>query len=258
MRTPISYYGGKQQLASKILAKIPEHQIYVEPFLGGGAVFFAKAPSPLEVINDINSLLITFYRVSQQAFEALEKEITATLHSRTLHQDAKTIYDNPHLFPPLKQAWAVWVLASMSFGGKLDGSYGYDRTGSTDLKIRNKRRAFTKDLALRLQQVDIECTDALRIIKSRDTEATFVYADPPYIGSDQGHYDGYSEADFEALLQVLSTMKGKFLLSSYPSALLEAYRAKGAWHQERLEMSLPMSAHAKKPRKKIEVLTWNY
>ena len=62
MKTPITYYGGKQQLASVILGMIPAHRIYCEPFFGGGAVFFAKAPSFLEAINDKNDLLVPFYQ----------------------------------------------------------------------------------------------------------------------------------------------------------------------------------------------------
>lgn len=54
MKTPISYYGGKQQLASKIVSLFPEHKIYCEPFTGGAAVFFAKPQSQAEIINDIN------------------------------------------------------------------------------------------------------------------------------------------------------------------------------------------------------------
>lgn len=39
MSTPITYYGGKQQLAKHILPLIPEHDMYVEPFCGGAAIF---------------------------------------------------------------------------------------------------------------------------------------------------------------------------------------------------------------------------
>ena len=42
LKTPISYYGGKQKLATKIISLIPLHTLYCEPFLGGAAVFFAK------------------------------------------------------------------------------------------------------------------------------------------------------------------------------------------------------------------------
>jgi DNA adenine methylase len=54
LKTPVSYYGGKQQLASIILGLIPEHRLYCEPFLGWAAVFFAKEPSPVFAWNSIN------------------------------------------------------------------------------------------------------------------------------------------------------------------------------------------------------------
>ena len=61
LKTPISYYGGKQQLLPKILPIIPPHKIYSEAFFGGGAVFFAKEPSEIEIINDVNKQVINFY-----------------------------------------------------------------------------------------------------------------------------------------------------------------------------------------------------
>ena len=65
MKTPITYYGGKQLLAPTIINMIPTHRIYCEPYFGGGAVFFAKEASWLEAINDINDRLMTFYEVLQ-------------------------------------------------------------------------------------------------------------------------------------------------------------------------------------------------
>ena len=65
MRTPITYYGGKQQLASTILGMMPPHRVYVEPYFGGGAVFFSKGKSYCEVVNDIDDRIITFYDVCQ-------------------------------------------------------------------------------------------------------------------------------------------------------------------------------------------------
>jgi DNA adenine methylase len=43
----------------------------------------------------------------------------------------------------------------------------------------------------------------------------FFHLDPPYVGADQGHYDGYTQEDFDTLLKLLETLNGKFLLSSY-------------------------------------------
>ncbi len=73
VKTPITYYGGKQNLTSEILGMIPAHKIYVEPFFGGGSVFFAKGKSFLEVINDKNELLMNFYHQCIDNFDALLK-----------------------------------------------------------------------------------------------------------------------------------------------------------------------------------------
>jgi DNA adenine methylase len=124
MKTPISYYGGKQQLAAIILGLIPEHRIYCEPFLGGAAVFFDKEPSEVEIVNDTNGELINFYEVLRRDFPALEKEIALILHSRKQHRHAEVVYNNPDLFDRVKRAWAVWVPANNSYGGQLNGSYG--------------------------------------------------------------------------------------------------------------------------------------
>lgn len=181
LKTPLSYYGGKQKLAAKIISVIPDdHILYGEPFIGGGAVFFQKEPSQIEVLNDTNKELINFYKVVQNDFYALEKHIKITLHSRDLHRKAAVIYNNPDMFDEVKRAWAVWVLSSQSFSAALDNSWGYDRgDNTTTKKITNKRNSFTEDIAIRLQNVQLECTDALRIISSRDAAKSFFYCDPP-------------------------------------------------------------------------------
>jgi DNA adenine methylase len=258
MRTPISYYGGKQTLSAVILGLIPEHRIYCEPFLGGAAVFFAKQPSKVEIINDANCELINFYEVLKRDFTSLEKEIAISLHSRKRHTQARVIYENPEMFDRVKRAWAVWMLANSSYGCMLDSTFGYDRTGGASKKLSNKRASFTEDYAIRLQQTQIECCDALRVIRSRDAPDAFFYIDPPYVGADQGHYDGYSQEDFDSLLKLLETIKGKFLLSSYKNNSLSEFSKRNCWHSAALKMMRSMTNRATRPRYKVEALTANY
>ena len=253
MRTPLSYYGGKQTLANVILGLIPPHRLYCEPFLGGAAVFFTKEPSKVEIINDTNGEIINFYEVLKRDFNALEKEVAISLHSRKQHRQARAINENPEMFDRVKRAWAVWVLSNGSYGSKLDGSYGYDHQGTYSKKLKNKRAAFDIDYAVRLQQVEIECCDALRIIESRDVADAFFYLDPPYVGADQGHYDGYTQMDFDALLSLLQRIKGKFLLSSFRNKALDEFTQRNGWHKVELKMYSPMTQ-----KSKIEVLTANY
>ena len=258
LKTPITYYGGKQRLCQKIINMIPHHHLYCEPFVGGGAVFFAKAPSVVEVINDTNGELINFYKVVKTDFVSLEKEIRISLHSRDLHRKASAIYNNPDLFNDVKRAWAIWILAHMSFASMIDGSFGYDKvSGSTSKKIKNARESFSEDYAIRLQSTQIESTDALRIIESRDSEESFFYCDPPYYNSDCGHYDGYSLEDFECLLKLLSKIKGKFILSSYPSPILTKYTKENQWKTETQDSFVSVSKGIRN-KVKTEVLTYNF
>ncbi len=102
--------------------------------------------------------------------------------------------------------------------------------------------------------VDLECNDALKVIRSRDSENTFFYIDPPYFNSDCGHYKGYTEQNFRDLLVLLKTIKGKFLLSSYPSQALQDFS--DGWYQHSIQKKIAVTKHTDKM--KTEVLTANY
>ena len=98
--------------------------------------------------------------------------------------------------------------------------------------------------------------DAVQLILKLDSENTFFYIDPPYVGANQGHYGGYTQEHFDDLLKVLSQIKGKFLLSSYPNDILDKYRIKCKWFSSDKDMVLSASRDSNK--RKIEALTSNY
>jgi DNA adenine methylase len=99
------------------------------------------------------------------------------------------------------------------------------------------------------------------VLEFYNTDDAFHYVDPPYINTNQGHYQGYSETDYQRLLDTLSRTKGKFLLSSFPSEILDGYIKKYGWHTK--QFSKTLSARKVIPGKsrdvrKTEVLTANY
>ena len=255
MRPPVTYYGGKQMMLRHLLPNIPPHTTYTEPFFGGGALFFAKEKSEVEVINDLNRFVVNFYEQCKNNFDELQQLVQSTLHSRAAYRDALIMYDSPHLFSDVKRAWAFWMLTNQGYAGKI-GTWGYGTISSErENSLEKKRESFVTDIRDRLKLTQIDCTDALHIIQLRDRTTTFHYIDPPYYNSNMGHYGGYTEQDFENLLKVLENVEGKFLLSSYPSELLSAYIKKNGWYTLEVEMTT-MASTNRKP--KIEVLTANY
>ena len=261
MKTPITYYGGKQQMASTIIGMMPKHKIYVEPFFGGGAVFFAKGASFLEVINDKNDLLITFYKQCMTNFDNLQQKIITTLHSESEYNKAKRIYNNPKHQKKIDIAWAVWMVTNMSVMGTPRGGWKRDNgTGGSHIGVSMEgyRNNFTKKVHDRLCNVQISCRDAIRVIMERDTPDTFFYLDPPYIHCDQKHYNGYTEDDFNELLSVLSGIQGKFILSNFWSDMLSEYVKQMNWNYQVFDKKCMIPAMISKPRRKQEVLVYNY
>jgi DNA adenine methylase len=258
-KTPITYYGGKINLVSTIIPLIPPHTIYTEAFFGGGAIFFAKPPSEAETINDTNNMVVNFYEVVKTDFDSLKVKIEATLFSRASYSVALAIYRMPHLFDKIQQAWAFYIGTNMGFSCQI-GSWGYDKYSKRVKAFQNKKLVFNQDIFKRLEHAQIENNDACKVIKSRDTEDAFHYADPPYFNSNMGHYDGYTAQDFRNLLDTLSNIKGKFLLSSYPSEILNEYIQKNGWYTKIFDK--PLSARkalkGKARGRKIEVLSANY
>ncbi len=258
MKTPIVYMGGKQRLTSLIIPLIPKHDIYCEPFMGGGAVFICKPKSKSEIVNDLDGMISIFYRVLQNDFEALRKRINETLYDRTIHKYAWFIKKYAHLYTDIDIAWAFFTLSSLGFSGTLD-SFGCYTLGNKAQTHQNRKELFSIGLKKRFEGVQIENTDALDLIKRRDTAKTFFYLDPPYINTAQPYSENYTTEMYKQLLELLSNLKGQFLLSSFPTDILDEYIQKNGWHSIEIEQTKSASRNADGTRKrKTEVLTANY
>lgn len=265
MRTPITYYGGKQLLAKTILSMMPTHKVYCEPYMGGGAVFFAKGKSYCEVINDIDDRIITFYEVCQDPvlFIQLIEKVQHTLDSEAEFIRAGKIWDNPSSArSSVDIAWAVWLTCNLGYGGSPDGGWKWDNgtSGShTGVVMDGYRLQFTRKIHERLKHVQISCRDAIKVIEQRDSEDTFFFLDPPYPSCFQKHYSGFTKENLEELLELLSTIKGKFLLCNFSSQLLNRYVKQNGWNIEVKDMALRVANRITNGRKrKQEVMVYNY
>ncbi|WP_107039980.1 DNA adenine methylase [Brumimicrobium mesophilum] len=255
-KTPISYYGGKQMMLPRILPIIPQHKIYVEAFFGGGAVFWSKEESEVEVINDLNGQVINFYRQLKSNSRELKERVESTPYSRESYKQAMVVYNAPYLFNEVTRAWSFWVATVQGFSNKI-GSWRCAQNTNKECKLlENKKLLISDETSQRLKHVQIESKDAIKLILKHDTPDTFFYLDPPYVDSNQGHYGGYMQSHFDELLDTLRTIKGKFLLSSYPNAKLKELTDLEGWSS--IGNDLPLSASATAGRRKVEMLTFNY
>lgn len=211
---------------TKIIANYP-HKTYVEPFVGGGSVFWQlKYNQPQSkkcfVLNDINDLIITAYQVAIAQPESLQLKLASSLYSQSLHQRAKNIIKNKHNYSEIDIAWAVIYSIRCNFLPKIDDSWGHDASqGKRSGKNRAMQYARFLDylpiVLSFLKSVYVSNEDAITCIKKWDSPHTLFYCDPPYPETDQFHYQGYSQNDFEQLIVCLSQIQGTAILSCYPN-----------------------------------------
>ena len=224
------YYGGKATLASTVIEVIKEfnHRVYVEPFCGGASIFFQKQQSILpkkdavHVLNDLNDLIITAYRVAIEQPEKLEKKLKSSLYSESLFRKAKHIVENPEEFTDIDIAWAVIYELRSSFCNQLDGTWGRSKNENYVVKTYNNFLEYLPSVLKELRQATISSEDAIACIKRWDSPETLFYVDPPYPNTDQGHYAGYTQSDFEKLIETLKNAKGTVVLSCYPNEAVPA------------------------------------
>ena len=203
MHSPLCWIGGKSRLAGTIVEQLPEHRTYCEVFAGAGWVFFRKEPSRYEVLNDINSDLVCFYKVLQYHLEEFVKQFKWLMASRELFEDW-----NRQL-----EAGGLTDIQRMGFGGRVERrTYG----GSVNRTPRVNLIRMEEDLSsahLRLVKATVEHLDWERFIIKYDHPETLFYADPPYYGCEDYYGPTFERADFERLAEALDGIEGKFILS---------------------------------------------
>lgn len=212
MKGPLSYAGGKNRFISKILPLIPKHTTYVEPFAGGAQIFFQKPASKVEVLNDLDGELVNFYRVCQSHYEELLRYMHFFVPSREWYERMQNT--EPQSLTDIQRAARYFYLQKLSYGGRvLHQNYAIhviQRPGFASAKIP----AVIRETHERLRAVQIEKLPYALVLKKYDRPTTFFYIDPPYYGVRGLYRYDFEHEDFEKLAAALTSIRGKFLLST--------------------------------------------
>jgi len=185
--------GGKKLLAKEILKNIPNHKVYVEPFVGTGRIFFTKNPAKKNVLGDNDKELIRFYK-DVQSKQRLTCNLTTSKKKfeRAKKKKVKSPCD-----------YARVTLASFACAGKYYSKQ--DRKVKGKVKLDNQIQ--------RLKKAKLTSKDFKETIKKYDSPDTFFYLDPPYHDKSCEYPRGSCDVKPEDVANAVKKIKGKFLLS---------------------------------------------
>jgi len=251
--SPIKYHGGKSYLAKRIVAMMPAHACYLEAFAGGLSVLFAKdGEGVAEFVNDLHGDLTNFWRVLRDEFDAFHRIISCTPLSEIEFKE------NSRSDRPVDRAVHYFVRARQSRQG-LRRDYCTPTKRLRQGMNENVSAWLTAvdglpEIHQRLRRVEIWNRSAVDAIKKLDRLDLLVYADPPYVHetrSTTGEYGQFemTTAQHVELLECLSGMQGKFLLSGYRCELYDDYAATHGWRCDEFELPNNASSKATKARK---------
>ena len=251
MAGPLSYIGGKNRLANRIIEIFPKHTTYVEAFAGGAQVFFRKEPSKVEVLNDLDGEIVNFYRVCQQHYEELLRYFRFVLVSRKWFNLLRTT--DPATLTDIQRAARYLYLLKNSFAGQIRNP-NYHRLVTQPPGFNLERLSeILENAHERLGRVQIECASYDEILTRFDRPATLFYLDPPYWGR-KFYRHNFDAADFEKLAERLGKVRGKFVLS-----LNDVSEVRALFHRfyiKEVELHYTSQKHA--GRRYREVLITNF
>ena len=224
----LKYPGAKWRIAQWIIDQMPPHEGYLEPYFGSGAVFFNKAPSRVETINDADGAVVRFFKTCREKPDELAYALSLTPWSRAEFLQSDFCDEKTDAIEAARQfAVRCW----MKFGARTNCKTGWRHTcgakkdgGPDNPKIWARLPSLVQQVAERLQTAQIENRPALDLLNIYDGPELLIYCDPPYMMSTRTlHGKQYrnemTDADHEALLAALIKSNSMIMLSGYDNEL---------------------------------------
>lgn len=193
----LKWAGGKTQMLGDLLPKVPSsYGRYIEPFLGGGAMFFALQPEQA-VIADSNPELINLYRqvanhVDDVVCQLKKYENTQEMFYAVRGQDWT-------MLPEAEAAARTIFLNKTCF----NGLYRVNKKGRFNVpfgKYRNPKICDEEGLkaaSAALKKAEIVCGDYLLVLEHYAQPGDFVFLDPPYLPiSEYSDFKRYTKEQF--------------------------------------------------------------
>ncbi|MBT3363114.1 MAG: Dam family site-specific DNA-(adenine-N6)-methyltransferase [Chloroflexi bacterium] len=176
----LKWAGGKTQLLPSLVKHVPKtYEKYIEPMIGGGALFFYLCPQKA-VLSDSNSDLINAYQIVRDNVKALINALKHYNNDEDLYYQIRGM--EPELLDPIDRAARMIFLNKTCF----NGLYRVNKQGKFNVPFGKRKNPKICDeinlLAAHeaLQNVELVCADYKSTIKQYAKKGDFIYIDPPY------------------------------------------------------------------------------
>ena len=159
------------------------------------------------------------------------KKIRWIPYSKLIHFEAKKkiLNDNDS---QVDRALTFYTNIMMSYGRRIDSTFSFSKFhGNSEPRRYFKKIKNIAKAAARLRNAYIMNDNAVSLITKIDSDNILFYLDPPYPDTIKNYYHSFSMDEFEVLLNTLTKIKGKFLLSCYDNDMIIKFEQKFGWNR---------------------------
>jgi DNA adenine methylase len=276
----VKWAGGKRALLSEIQRRIPEYSgRYIEPFVGGGAVFFSQPATAQKIINDFNPDLIEVYKAIRDKPKQLVEELKKHVNSQSHFSEVRS-WDRRADFrkstTPVERASRLIFLNKTCFNGlyrvNSNGHFNVPFAHSKNPDFTNQKNLYAVSAFLNTSDKNGFMTTLMagdyRSTTAKAVRGDFIYLDPPYDPvSPTSAFVAYQKAGFNRQNQIelrdelirLTEEGVAVLLSNSDTPFIESlYADSEFFHIDRVVANRAISAKASSRGKVSEVLVNNF
>jgi DNA adenine methylase len=208
--------GSKSKIAQDVIKHFPEHEIFVDMFFGAGGIFFNKPKVKYNILNDIDSDVFNLYNVVSNS----KDELKEAFEIMPIHTDLFDYWKQNKEVEPIRKAIRFLMLSNFGYMGKPDTlkmvcgnekTQFYKYFEATYEKIKDCR-FMNFDFRKVLNKIDYVSYDPVK--------SAFIYADPPYLGTNDNYSNSFTKQDSIDLFDCLQATKCKFAMSEFDNEFI--------------------------------------
>ena len=247
--------GNKSRIAADIQRYFPYHKTYVEPFFGAGGMFFNKPKAKFNVLNDLDSDVFNLYKVVLDQ----KDELLTAFKQMPVHTALLDYWKDREEVDPIRRALRFLLLSNFTLYGAQDTIHLLTRSyvkksfcDNLDLTFDILQDCLFSNFDFRKFLKSVSFVDYNYKQPSFDRDTTFIYADPPYLGSTNVYNVEWGEKDSNDLFDCLQETRCNWAMSEFEHPfILEQVE------QRNLHI-IELGERRNIKNRKVEILVTNY
>jgi DNA adenine methylase len=215
--------GNKQAIAQDIIKYFPEHKIYVEPFFGAGGMFFNKHKVKYNILNDIDSDVFNLFQVVKDR----KDDLVNSYKKMPIHSDLLDYWGKNEENEPVNKALRFLALSNFVLNGRggtlrlgaTGGSQGVKNSFYNEIdkcfEFVNDAQFTNKDFRVFFKSYSLDDRAG-----KGESNQTFIYCDPPYLGTNDNYSNSFTKQDSIDLFDCLKATGCKFAMSEFDNEFI--------------------------------------